>query len=323
MMGHELARQPETPDQEEIRWAASQWHAATTQKDMDWDGFTRWLRADPRHRAAYEEVALADAALDDHRDFLRAAPYDMALYGRLVARSGRWTRWAGLGLAASLVAALAVPRFLQAPETVYHTGASAEHVALHDGSSIELGPHSSLTVSDSKEDKLVLTGGAWFDIPHDPARRLLIEAGGVEITDIGTRFDVQADGRQVRVAVAQGTVEVAAPALDTPIRLDHGREVMFDGQGGTAIVRDVPPETVGLWRSGRLTYQDIPLSLVAADIRRYAGVKVEVASSLRDREFSGTFVIGNGETALRDLSQLMGLELARSRSGYRLVERHR
>jgi transmembrane sensor len=67
----------------------------------------------------------------------------------------------------------------------------------------------------------------------------------------------------------------------------------------------------------------MPLPLVAADISRYAGVEVEVAPSLRDREFSGTFVIGDGEAALRDLSRLMGLSVAQHSGRYRLDERHR
>ena len=67
-----------------------------------------------------------------------------------------------------------------------------------------------------------------------------------------------------------------------------------------------------------------PLALVAADLSRYAGVKVNVADALRNRQFSGTLVIGNGEAALRDLSRLMGVELSLAAHGaYRLDERSR
>ena len=49
-----------------------------------------------------------------------------------------------------------------------------------------------------------------------------------------------------------------------------------------------------------------------------AGVKVDVAQRVAARQFSGTLVIGDGQAALRDLSQLMGLRLDRSADGYRL-----
>ncbi|MBK6412702.1 hypothetical protein [Sphingopyxis sp.] len=60
------------------------------------------------------------------------------------------------------------------------------------------------------------------------------------------------------------------------------------------------------------------MALVAADLSRYAGVKVVVADTVAARQFSGTLVIGDGQAALRDLSRLMGLRLDRRDDGYRL-----
>jgi transmembrane sensor len=325
MTGHEQLAATPPDDWDAIRRAAAEWHAASEQEHMDWDRFTAWLKADPRHQTAYDEIALLDSALDDHRDFLGTAR-DVGEVEEVVPAPHRrrgWRMWIGAAIAASLVAVLALPRFLQQPETHYQTQAAARRIALADGSIIVLAPRSSLTVSGDDQDRIALSGGAWFDIRHDPARPLAIEAGDVEIRDIGTRFDVQAEQRRIRVGVAEGSVEVSAPALDQPVRLAGGRSLRFDGAGGTALVGDLPSESMGLWRSGRLSYRNTPLSLVATDVSRYAGIEVEVAPSLRDREFSGTFVIGNGEAALRDLSQLMGLDLAGGRGRYRLVDRGR
>jgi transmembrane sensor len=174
-----------------------------------------------------------------------------------------------------------------------------------------------------KQENMRLSGGAWFDIRHSSARPLTIEAGELKISDIGTRFDVQSNGRQVRVAVAEGEVEITSSVLAQPVRLSHSRGLLFDGAGGTAVASDLAIDAMGPWRSGHLSYQGTPLSLVAADLSRYAGISVDVAPALRDREFSGTFVIGNGETGLRDLAQLMGLELSNRHGGYVLDERRR
>ena len=325
MTGHEIAQGAPIQNQEEIQRRAAAWHAASEQHDMDWSGFSDWLSKNPLHQVAYDEIALADAAIQDHREFLQAAPYDGGGDVSVPKRQGGfgWTRWAGIAIAASLVAVVALPQFLTPSKATYTTRTTAQRIALKDGSAILLGPHSRLTVSVSGQDHLALSGGAWFDIHHDPEHARSIEAGSIEIGDIGTRFDVQAEGAQVRVAVAEGEVKVDSPALGAPIRLAQGRGLIFDGNAGTAILRDVTPASIGLWRSGRLTYRDTPLSLVATDISRYAGVRVEVAPSLRDRGFSGTLVINNGEAALRDLSQLMGLELAGNRGNYSLVDKHR
>ena len=49
---------------------AAAWHVASSDDAIDWDGFTAWLEADPRHRTAYDEIALTDAVVLDHRDIL-------------------------------------------------------------------------------------------------------------------------------------------------------------------------------------------------------------------------------------------------------------
>lgn len=305
---------------------AAAWHAASARDDMDWDGFTRWLEADSRHRTAYDEVSLADAMLDEHRSGLlvdepamQAGNDDTVVPLRRA--MGGWRIWAGTAIAASLVAVLAVPQFLQSSPEIYETGTAARTIALEDGSSVMLAPHSRLAIEGDRQDRMALTGGAWFDIKHDPARSLAIAAGGAVISDIGTRFDVQAEEGRLRVEVGEGQVQVSAPELARPIRLEQGRGLTFDAGRGTALVMAVKDDDVGEWRDGRLTFDSVPLALVADDLARYAGVKVTLPDAVRDRRFSGSLVVGDGEAALRDLSQLMGLELVRGPDGYRLEQR--
>ena len=300
---------------------AAAWHVASSSDAMDWDGFTAWLEADPRHAVAYDEVALADSLLDTHREAMLKADGIAANENEPVAtrRPRLWLRWGGTAIAAALIAMVAVPQFRQAAPTEYTTLDTARSIALSDGSTIRLAPHSHLTVAGRRDEQIELAGGAWFDIRHDPARRMTIAAGEVTISDIGTSFDVQTTDKQVRVAVAQGRVAVSAPALDAPITLAEGGNLLFDSAAGTARTGSVAREEVGAWRAGRLSYDAAPLSLVAGDLARYAGLTVTVAPAIRDREFSGTLAFGNGNTALRDLSQLMGLSLRREPDGaYRL-----
>lgn len=330
-------------DDNAILVEAAAWHAASDHDDMDWEGFTAWLEANPRHRTAYDEVALTDAALEEHREPLRraaeaadplappseptpwmdASPIEAANDSEAPSRVvfGGWKRWAGGAIAASLVAVLAVPQLLQPAPVTYETRDAGHAIALTDGSTVMLAPHSRLTIEGRSQDRMALAGGAWFDIRHNAGRPLAITAGGVEISDIGTRFDVQTGDAGVRVKVADGEVKVSSDALADPIRLTRGRSLLFDKAQGTALVTSVTADSIGEWRSGRLSYVSMPLALVAADLSRYAGVKVTMANELRGRQFSGTLVIGDGEAALRDLSQVLGLALDRDSGGYRLRPR--
>lgn len=310
-------------DFEAIAEQAAAWHAASLAEDMDWDGFTAWLEADPRHAAAYDEVALADALATEHGAGLAlpVAANDEDAFDTPVARAHGWKRWAGVAIAASLVAVLVVPQIAVQPAAqVYATGDVARTVALDDGSRIIVAPHSRLDVGGRHQDRLALSGGAWFEIRHDPSRSMEISAGDLTISDIGTSFDVQATPRHVRVEVSEGVVSVSSERLSSRVQLAQGRALHFDGERGTSAVMPFDTKDAGEWRSGRLTYDSAPLALVVADLSRYAGVEVTLAPALGQRQFSGTLVIGNGETALRDLSQVMGVELGRSDGGYSLSE---
>lgn len=304
------------------------WHAASLDDNMDWTGFTAWLEADPRHVCAYDEIALAGALIDDHRAVLLAAlgektvDQDRPEPEPLADRRRKWGHWAGLAIAASLAAIFLVPQFVSQP-AVYGTQEKSQRIVLDDGSAVTLAPHSRLAVSGSAQDEIALTGGAWFDIRHHPGRALRIRAGQLEITDIGTRFDVQAEAGNVRIGVVEGKVAVASQALAQPIRLESGRSLLFDSHEGSAIVRSLALPEIGAWRSGRLSYEDTPLPLVLDDLSRYAGVQVTLPDSLRNRHFAGSLIINDGDAAIRDLAEVMDLELGRSGGVYSLRERNR
>ena len=293
---------------------AAAWHVASSDDAMDWDGFTAWLEADPRHRTAYDEIALTDAAMVEHREVLA----DVAAQPRvLLSRSRPHLAWVGGAIAAALVAMVAVPQFLRDQATVFATDSASREIAFADGTHIVLAPHSRLEARDANT-RLALNGGAWFAVPHDPSRRLEIAAGPMTISDIGTEFDVQTSDATVRVAVAEGQVSASAAALDRPLILTTGQALAFDSQAGTATLRRVSRSTVGSWRGAQLSFTDAPLSLVVSDLERYAGVHVAIPKNLRNRRFSGSLSIRNGAAAARDLAGLMGLALRRVGSGYRL-----
>jgi len=98
------------PMDDDIWNNALEWHSAQQQDDCDWDGFTAWLEADARHRAAFDEVALLEDSL------ARACPALQSILpsdsDEAAGKKSVWHNpWAGLGAgaAAAAIALLAVP----------------------------------------------------------------------------------------------------------------------------------------------------------------------------------------------------------------------
>jgi transmembrane sensor len=296
--------------------AAARWHLASVRDDMDWDGFTAWLEADPSHRSVYDEIALADELAG--RCPPEALPEPAAADAESAPPRSRWPLWAGGALAATLAALLIIPQ-VNGPRTVtYLAGRDARTIALADGSRIILAPSSRLTASGAGAQELTLEGGALFDIRHDPRRVMTIRAGGIEVADIGTRFEIQATPGAVRVEVGEGAVRIAGDALAAPVRLAAGKRFAFDRTHARATISAVSRTDVGEWREGRLTFDDAPLTLVAEDLLRYADAKMVLSPALAERRFSGTLSIRDGDAAIRDVAQIMGLRLVRDGGPVRL-----
>jgi transmembrane sensor len=310
---------------EDIGAEAARWYAAQDSDDMDWEGFTVWLEADPRHRTAFDEVALIGDALDRGRDAIAArlpANEDQPVDAPQRATGRRWRLIGGGGIVASAMLAVALGLFQTPQPLVYASkGKQALPVALADGTRATLAPGSQLTVEGRNRDRLALQGSAYFDVPHLPERTLVIAAGALEVRDIGTRFAINRATTDVRIEVAEGHLSVTAPGLDKPMQLTAGQYADADLTSGTIRKGNFTPASVASWRSGQLRYTDAPLALVAADIARYGGKPVDVAPALRTRRFSGVLRISDGPKLATSLGAIMAIDVVEDGAGVHLRAR--
>ena len=297
------------------------WRQALERDDADWDGYTAWLGADPRHRAIMDEFALVGRAYEDHAAKLRCvvAPVD-GWHEPVVRSSRRGWLYGAVAAAAAVALTVAVPTLRQgAPDAVYATG-TGEHrmINLAGGTSVDLGPSTRLVARGGDPTQLALESGeAFFAVAHDPGRTLSIRAGDYAVTDIGTRFAINRAPAAVTVAVADGQVKVAG-ARSGAVRLTSGQQLIAEARSATVRVGPISAADVGSWRTGRLVYTDTPLSVVAADITRYSGKRIEVDPDLGNKVFSGVLAVGDGSQMVASLAELIALSSVESGGHYRL-----
>jgi transmembrane sensor len=292
------------------------WHLAQQRADMDWEAFALWLDADPRHREAYDAVARIDDLVERNRETLARLVPDAP-----AAPTQRRLWWTALGgaVAAGLVLFLTLtPREVAAPAQHFAAQHSIRTLRLGDGTRIDLAPASSV---DIKGQEITLAGAAAFDVPHRPDRTLLVHAGGIDVRDIGTRFEISGAQTTVLVAVAEGQVALASPNFAQPVPLSAGKRALVDRAAQSVAILPADVREFASWRRGRLSYDDAPLSLVAADIGRYADATVTIDPALAGRRFTGVLTIGDGSRLADNLAQIMGLDIRREADRIRLVAR--
>ena len=177
-----------------------------------------WCDADALNKVAMERIEEAWAISGE-------VPASEATFSRLGSRlrGSDGFRYLG-GMAAALVLAvaigLAIPRG-QAPATKIDAS-SGERVAtaigehekatLPDGSVVELGGKSSMSVVYSPQQRVVVAedGEVFFSVSSNPSRPFIVRAGPVTITAVGTAFSVRRTGESVSVIVTEGVVDVTA-----------------------------------------------------------------------------------------------------------------
>ena len=290
-----------TIDQELLNQAAD-WHAAMAGDDPDFEGFTAWLETSPNHARAYDDVIMLDDLVGTHKPAIQAA-----LPANDVGESKHQQR--RHFLAAAVAMALAIPGALwfgvgNSPVEFQSEG-SPMQVALDVRTTIELDRNSLLRHIKNETDKVELAqGAAHFSVTHDPTHRFTVKAGDVSIVDLGTKFEIQRNGDQVGISVAEGAVAVAVSGKKlTTLRAGQRAYI----EGGVIKTGLIDAASVASWRKGQLVYRNAPLSQVVKELSRYTPVPITVDPSLADRQFSGVLTIGDGHALDRNLADFMGL----------------
>lgn len=277
--------------------------------------FERWLDADARHREFFDAVvrgAWRTLAPEPTPPAMRAvAPRAQ------VRAAFRWAWRVSLTAAAVVAVAIGLRRsglfgssapVAQRERTLSTRAGERAQLALADGTRITLAPASTIRYwadPDHTRREITLAGEAAFVVAHDSAHPFIVRAGGGEVRDVGTTFDVRAypDDQQLRVVVEAGRVDLRAvgDSASPNQRLEQG-ELGRLGAGGVVRVTTVDPARYLAWTNGRLVFDDTPLDHVALELTRWYGAQVVIAdTALRARDFTGSF---DGEP-LRDVLGLI------------------
>lgn len=299
---------------DELLEEALRWHAATSRVDCDWQAFTDWLEASPLHRSAYDEVALLEDRIARHAPALRGPEAQPA-----TRRMRPWAVAAMLALAVlgALLGYRVLPQFEGNPRSFTAQG-GGESLLLDGGVRVVLASGSRLEVAGRHDQRLVLDGTAWFEVPHDPRRELTIRSGAFQLRDIGTRFEVVGGGALLKVSVTEGEVGVSLPGHAAPVAVRAGQRLLVAGDPPIAEYGALAAADVAGWREGRLVFRNEPLSLVALQVGRHAGLVITVDPAVAQRRFSGVLTIGDGTQLVAQLALIMDLHVQRTGNAVRL-----
>lgn len=325
-------------DRDRIDEAAQAWFLQLTSSEPtaeDRARFDAWRAADPRHRAAYDELRTLWTDIEDLREaFAPAGAGDgkSPPPGRAEAPARRGTngsradrRLAAWGSLAAGVALLLVftPDLATHLKSDHRTGVGEQaRVALPDGSIAWLNTDTALSVEYSAAHRHIslLHGEAQFEVAKDADRPFAVTAHEGRSTALGTIFTVRDEQTGTRVTVSEGTVEVAAPlghggapalAANTAV-LRAGQQVSYGKGAPPGPVRRIDPAAAAAWRDGFIAIRNLPVADALAEIDRYRPGRIVLLADTDSLEpVTARLSIASIDNGLEALAATHGLTVTR------------
>ncbi|MFA7601444.1 MAG: FecR domain-containing protein [Novosphingobium sp.] len=333
-------------DKEQIRNEAAAWIVREVDGDCsasDVAALQSWLGADPENHRIYLEMKEIWALLGDTPGF---GPASCEATNDNTQASGDdrpalpfWRRSyrpiIAAGVAASVAAFLFTPATPPKPLHFSTDIAQIKEIRLDDGSTVTLGPMTSVDVvlAGSERRTLLGRGEAYFTIAKDASRPFIVQTSTSSVRVVGTQFNVRDNARVTQIGVVDGTVEIrsgdGSPKSQRLSTLRGGQiaEVRRNGEGRPIVhLRAQTGDALGLsgsWRDGWLVYNDARLADIVDDVNRYYRPGVTVSTpALGERKFTASFRSKDAWKFLRVLESEDDLKVDRQDNGaYRISPR--
>lgn len=203
-------------------------------------------------------------------------------------------------------------------EILYNTltnprGSRVVDITLSDGSKIWLNAGSTLTFPVTfigQERKVTMTGEGYFEVVHNAAAPFKVSKGDLEVTVLGTHFNVNAyeDEPDIKVTLLEGAVKTAK-RNGSAIVLKPGEQAQI-GQN-TEVKKEVDIAKIMAWKEGVFRFKNTNIKELMRQVARWYDVEIEYQGNTADLNFSGS--VSRQDNVSELLKRLEATEMVRFR----------
>lgn len=174
------------------------------------------------------------------------------------------------------------------------SGNSNRFFILPDGSKVTLNNETQLIIENGLEGKtreVTLKGEAYFDIAEDPSRPFIVHTDSINVTVLGTAFNVKAYHKDdISVTVNRGKVRVSK--LENPLAtLLPNQQFVLYKSGKSNFEKQLDANVATQWQHKELIFDDVPMSEAAMVLEARFGKKIIFTNKqVAACHFSSTFL---------------------------------
>lgn len=166
------------------------------------------------------------------------------------------------------------------------TGADGKgEYSLPDGSTVWLNANSVLKypeVFTSGKRMVYLKGEALFEVKNDAGNPFIVEAGGMEIEVIGTRFLVNnyPEKDVVEAALVNGKVKLSGDYFAESLQLNPGELFTYNKLTGRSNLSQINTDDYTSWIHSKLVFDKTNLANIIINMEKWFGVQIVASPEL-------------------------------------------
>ncbi|MDR6741098.1 transmembrane sensor [Herbaspirillum sp. 1173] len=257
--------------------ACRRWRAEQPQHELAWQrlqSLSERVATLPR-ALAHGSIGASEARTRNNRRFALKTLCVATGAGLLAASAARWTPW-------------------QAWMAGYTTRTGERRrITLADGTLLQLNSATAVDVSFDEQQRLIrlFRGEVLITTGHEERpsyRPFLVQTRLGQARALGTRFQLRDAEEGMRLAVYEGAVEFRSQNENAPVRVDAGRQGLFDAQGLVGRLLAANEQAIA-WTDGVIVADRMPLGQLVAELDRYLPGKLRCDPAVAGLTISGVF----------------------------------
>ncbi|MFT3855866.1 MAG: FecR domain-containing protein [Ilumatobacteraceae bacterium] len=179
-------------------------------------------------------------------------------------------------------------------DLLYNTVSTARgnqyQLVLSDGTRVWLNAASSLqfpVAFERNERKVSMKGEVYFEIAADKSRPFIVNVNGMEVTVLGTHFDVNAytDEKGIKTTLLEGAVKISKEKVNTV--MVPGQQAMLSDNGSIRLTNNVDVDEIVAWKNGSFVFTAQPIESIMRQISRWYDVDIVYEGPVSKETFSG------------------------------------
>lgn len=164
-------------------------------------------------------------------------------------------------------------------------------IYLPDGTHVWLNSATKLTYPvafTGHERRVELSGEAYFEVAHNPAKPFKVISKDQEIEVLGTHFNVNAyaDEPNFRTTLLKGSIKITATTSGAAKIIQPGQQAVLRQTG--IQVHKADTDNAIAWETGTFSFDNEPITSIMKKISRWYDVDIVYTDDVSDMRFGGT-----------------------------------